>query len=117
MVKGDAVVVINEDGTEDDKGFYYLDEFVNDGGKRIIVLGGLAEGQLFMEENEIRPKTTTESQLMLNVMVDIAASVKYLTERIEMLIPKCPECNGDMCCGPKPECNEDYDNEEDDKLN
>jgi hypothetical protein len=110
MIKGDAVVLVNEDGTKDDNGFYFVEQFETDDGELIMVVGG-AEELMCWPANRIEAKTSTDQQNTMNVLVDIAGSVKYLTERINLLIPSCPDCGEDLHCGPMPDDDEDEETE------
>ena len=102
--KGEQLVLINEDGTKEDKGYYYVDQFKSDE-TTVYVVGGMAEGLLFAPEEDVEFKPNQQEQL-LNVLVDVASSIKYLTDKIDKLIPKC-SCGEDMCCGIPPDCCDD----------
>jgi hypothetical protein len=103
MQKGDSVILTGRDGVDSSKGqFYYVDETTGDEGEKIVVIGGMSEGLLFVDADCVRPVEMTDQEKMLSVLVDLAGSVKYLTEKIDLLIPKCPDCGDDMCCGPNP---------------
>ena len=124
MIKGDAVVLVKEDGTKDDNGFYYVDQFKMDDGEVIMVIGGMAEELIYMPANRVMSSSSSDQQKTLNVLVDIAGSIKHLTERINLLIPKCQDCGSDLQCGPEGfECDgpedddEEEDEEEEPKLN
>lgn len=111
--KGEQLVLINEDGTKEDKGYYYVDQFQSED-ITVYVVGGMAEGLLFAPEEDVEFKTAQSNpqEQLLNVLVDVASSIKHLTEKIDHLIPKC-ECGEDMCCGPMPnDCDEECDCEE-----
>jgi hypothetical protein len=110
MQKGDSVILIGKDGADSNKGqFYYVDEAVMDNGEKIVVLGGMSEGLLFVDAVDVKPVQTSDQEKVISILVDLAGSVKYLTEKIDSLIPKCPDCGDDMCCGPNPNADDGCD--------
>ena len=96
MIKGDAVVLVKEDGTKDDNGFYYVDQFKMDDGEVIMVIGGMAEELIYMPADRVMASFSSDQQKTMNVLVDIAGSIKHLTEKVQKLIPICPECHEEM---------------------
>lgn len=115
MLKGTPVVLKLDDGTIEDKGYYVVDTFTDNEGVKVHVLGGMSEDLLFIPEEHVKVKIdTTDQQNTMNVLVDLVGAVKYLTSRIELLIPKCPECGEDLHCGRPPHDEEDEDDDLDD---
>ncbi len=77
---------------------YFIDVFDADDGERIMLLGGAGPDTLYLPESDIEVAggKVDKDQLALNVLTDIALSVKTtnetITELYELVAPRCPDC-------------------------